>query len=423
MLLANTSSVSRPATATEADPELATALRAESGQQDSPLVLASSAGLLDPTALACLADPALHTASEDLPHRPAHAQLEALATTRAAQLFGARYADVRPASPAAATTVVLDALLDPEDVVLDLRLAHGPHLAPRRLSTHSRIGHGVGADGRLDYAEAAALAREHRPAVVLCGASSYPRHLDFARLRALAEEVEAMLVVDIAAGTGLVATGLAPNPVDHAHVTVASTHQQLGGPHGGLVLCGRDADLVLDGSARTLAERLHRAGGRATAASRPTTAAKARVLGHAGGPGFRVLAERILSDAATLAEELALLGHTLLSGGTDTQLCVLDLTGTGLTGALAERVLAEAGVVGTRCRVPADDPHDADCGGIALSSTVLAQRGFGAAEIRKVAALVDEALRAVRTEDRGVLAVDGTVLAGVRAAARTLARP
>ncbi|MDA3650032.1 serine hydroxymethyltransferase [Saccharopolyspora indica] len=420
MLLANTSSVSRPE---EADPELAAALRAESGPQDSVLVLASSASLLDPTALACLADPALQTASEDLPHRPAHAQLEALATTRAVQLFGARYADVRPDSPAAATTVVLDALLEPEDVVLDLRLAHGPHSALRRLSTHRWVGHGMGADGRLDHEEAAALAREHRPAVILCGAGSYPRHVDFARLRALAEEVDALLVADIAAGTGLVATGLAPSPVDHAHVTVASTHQQLGGPHGGLVLCGRDADLVLDGSARTLAERLRRAGGHATAAGRPATAAKARVLGHAGGPEFRVLAERILAGAAVLAEELVLRGRTLVSGGTDTQLCVLDLTGTDLTGALAERVLAEAGVVGTRCRVPADDPRDADCGGIALSSTVLAQRGFGDAEVREVAALVDEALRAVRTEDRGVLAVDGTVLAGVRAAARTLTRP
>ncbi len=259
--------------------------------------------------------------------------------------------------------------------------------------------------------------------MILCGAGSYPRHVDFARLRALADEVGALLVADIAAGTGLVATGLAPSPVDHAHVTVASTHQQLGGPHGGLVLCGRDADLVLDGDVRTLAERLRRAGGCAAAAGRPVTAAKARVLGHAGGPEFRVLAERILMAATVLAEELALLGHTLVAGGTDTQLCVLDLTGTGLTGALAERVLAEAGVVVTRCRVPADDPHDADCGGIALSSTVLAQRGFGAAEIRQVAALVDQALRAVRTEDRGVLAVDGTVLAGVRAAARTLARP
>ncbi|MDI6102984.1 serine hydroxymethyltransferase [Actinoplanes sp. NEAU-A12] len=403
------------------DAELYGALNAEHDRQRLQLTLAPAATLIAPSVLACLAYPALHTAGHELSSRPTHAQVEALAASRAEALFGAEYADVRPASATQALELVLTALLEPHDAVMDLRMAPGPALGGDRPGARRWVGYGLTDDGSVDHEAAAALAREHRPRVILCGGTSHPRATDFARFRRLADEIDALLVADISAVTGLVAAGLHDSPVERAHVTVADTHRQLGGPRGGVIMTGPDGDTLLDGGNQTLSQVLRRAGDRGArdAVSPATVAAKARALTLAGGESFRTLMATTVANAAALAGALLDLGHRLVTGGTDTDLVTIELTGTGIGGRRAERVLAEAGIVVTATRVPTDSPG-APAGGLALGSTVSAQRGMGDTEMRRCAELVHMMLRGIPAGDEAG-APDQVALRAVRAEARALA--
>lgn len=330
---------------------------------------------------------------EDPAGRAETAELERLVTDRACRVFGAHHVDASPVSARAALSHVLARVVEPHDTVMDMWLSETSFTGggPKTGATGRWIGYGLAARGEVDYDETVALAREFRPAVIVCGSGSYPRVLDFARLRAIADEVDALLVADISAVTGLVAAGLHSSPVGHAQITVAESG-------GGLVLCGKDGETPFGGNGRTLAQRLGRVATSVPpdAARLPELRAKAESLAAAGTPEYHTVHADMVKNARVLAESLQALGHRIVSGGTDTQLVLLDLTASGLTGAIAEPALADAGVTVASCRVPGDDPHPGAAGGLLLSSATLTRQGFAAAEFRRCAELIDTVLGSIR---------------------------
>jgi glycine hydroxymethyltransferase len=275
----------------------------------------------------------------------------------------------------------------------------------------------VDANGRIDLGEVRRLALEHRPRLIVCGASAYPRVIDFAGFRRVADEAGAYLLADISHIAGLVAAGEHPSPIDHAHFTTTSTYKQLCGPRGGLVLMGRDHDTPAPDGRGTLADLVQRAAfpffqGTPDLAS---IAAKASALARVASPGFREVARRVTAGARALAAQLEARGYTLVSGGTDNHMVLVDLTARGLTGVIAERALETCGVVINKNRIPGDRRSATVTSGIRFGTNGLALRGMGAAEMPRCAALVDRVLRAVRpTSDRGY-ELDDEVAAEARA--------
>ncbi|WP_367127663.1 hypothetical protein [Saccharothrix sp. HUAS TT1] len=318
-----------------------------------------------------------------------------LAAERARTAFGAAHADVLPHSGPEALAAVLDALLEPGDLVLDARLAPGPPRLPdRRVEQHLLAGDGTGSDGTgldgsgLDYDGLAALAGRVRPAVLLCGGEPHPVTPDFARLRSIANSAGALLVVDVSHLAGFVVAGLLATPVDHAHVTIACTATHLPGARGALVLAGRDARHPARGTtlAGLLAEHAAR-----TPPDPPTAAGVARVLGVALTDGYREQVGRTALAAAELAAEFTLLGHRVLTGGTDNHVVLVEPE--AAVAPFAGDALGEVGLVVDRA------PGRPDV--LALDFTTAGWRGFGRTEARRVAQLVGEALRGVRARDGG----------------------
>jgi glycine hydroxymethyltransferase len=330
---------------------------------------------------------------EDPAGRAETAELEQLVSVQARQVFGAHHVDASPASARAALSHVLTRVVEPHDTVMDMWMSETSFTGdgPKPGTTGRWIGYGLTGQGEVDYDETTALAREFRPAVIVCGSGSYPRVLDFARLRAIADDVDALLVADISSVTGLVAAGLYPSPVDLAHVTVAAIG-------GGLILCGKDGETPFGGNGRTLARRLGRVATSVPpdAARLPGLRAKAESLAAAGTSGFHTVHADMVKNARVLAESLQSLGHRLVSDGTDTHLVLVDLTASGLTGAIVEPALADAGIAAASGRVPGDDPHPGAAGGLLLSSAALTRQGFAAAEFRQCAELIDTVLGSIR---------------------------
>jgi len=316
--------------------------------------------------------------------RAARDPIERLAVDRARAAFGATYADVRPRSGDEARTAVLSVLLRSDDVVLDARLnAH-----PRQSGwahTHRTVEHLPTADDQFDHEGLEELARRVRPAVLFCGGEPHPLTPDFQRLRRIADAAGALLVADISHVAGFAVTGLLPNPVDHAHVTISCTATHLPGIRGGLVLSGRDAALPVRGA--TLADVL----ATDAAPDMAVVAGTARVLDIVRTESYRDQVWRGALVAAEMAAEFILLGHRVLTGGTDNHLVLVELTHAG--GQFAANALREVNIVVGR--VPGRDAV------IALDLTPAVQRGLGRSEARRVAQLVDEALRGVHARDDG----------------------
>nr|BFE70688.1 hypothetical protein GCM10020092_039890 [Actinoplanes digitatis] len=259
--------------------------------------------------------------------------IEQLAIDRAKAAFGARYANVQPHSATTANYAVLSSLLEPGDTLLGMELESGGHLTHGSPAAYAgryftAIGYGLDDAGLIDYDEVAALAREHRPKMIVCGATAYPRLIDFARFRRIADSVGAYLLADISHTAGLVITGKHPSPIDHAHLTTTCTHKQLYGPRGGLILSGRDADSPAPRGKGTLAQFVQRTifpyfqGAPVLNA----IAAKARALDIAAGPEFDDTVGRIVATARSMADTLAELGHDVVSGGTDNHIVLVDLS-------------------------------------------------------------------------------------------------
>ncbi|MEU8763035.1 serine hydroxymethyltransferase [Streptomyces sp. NPDC048659] len=373
------------------DPEIADVLLGEERRQDDGLQLIAAENFTSPAVLAALGSRLANKYAEGYPGARHHGgceyadAAERIAVDRARALFGAEHANVQAHSGSSAVLAAYAALLRPGDTVLAMGLAYGGHLthgSPANFSGRwfDFVPYGVDAEtGLVDYEQVAALARHHRPKAIVCGSISYPRHLDYAIFRAIADEVGAYLIADAAHPLGLIAGGAAPNPVPYADVVCGTTHKVLRGPRGGLLLCGAE-----------LAERIDRAvfpfsqGG----AQMHTIAAKAVAFGEASTPAFTAYAHQVVEHAQVLAAALAAEGFALTTGGTDTHLITADPAPLGVDGRTARARLAAAGVVLDTCALPYGDGR-----GIRLGTAAVTTQGMGAPEMARIAALFTAALR------------------------------
>src|SRR6266852_1788735 len=315
---------------------------------------------------------------------------ERLAIDRARRLFGCAFANVQPHSGAQANQAVFLALLKPGDTVLGLSLAAGGHLthgAAPNLSGRwfDAIQYGVRReDALIDFDEVERLARERRPKLIIAGGSAYPRIIDFARFRQIADAVGAYFMVDMAHFAGLVAGGVYPNPLPHAHVVTTTTHKTLRGPRGGMVLCNDEE----------IGKKINSAvfPGLQGGPLMHVIAAKAVAFGEALRPSFREYARSVVENAKVLAETLKARGCDIVSGGTDTHLMLVDLRPKRLTGKTAETALGRAHITCNKNGIPFDPEKPTVTSGIRLGSPACTTRGFGVAEFRQVGALIAEVL-------------------------------
>jgi glycine hydroxymethyltransferase len=385
----------------EVDPDVAAALAAELDRQQSTLEMIASENFAPRAVMEAQGSVATNKYAEGYPGRRYYGgcehvdAIEQMAIDRLRKLFGAEYANVQPHSGAQANAAVFFALLNHGETILGLDLAHGGHLTHgMRLNFSGRsfqvAPYHVGDDGLVDMAEVARLARVHRPKLIIAGWSAYPRHLDFARFREIADEVGALLMVDMAHFAGLVAAGLHPNPVPHAHVTTSTTHKTLGGPRGGVILTN-------DGA---IAKKLNSAvfPGLQGGPLEHVIAAKAVAFKIASTPAFLDRQRRTIEGAQILAERLAApdaaeAGVRVLTGGTDVHLVLVDLRGSTLDGQQAEDRLHGVGITVNRNAVPHDPRPPMVTSGLRIGTPALAARGFGAEEFKEVGDIIALALR------------------------------
>ncbi|ODU00862.1 MAG: serine hydroxymethyltransferase [Pseudonocardia sp. SCN 72-86] len=347
-------------------------------------------------------------------------EIETLALDRIKALFGAEFANVQPHSGAQANAAAMQALIKPGDTILGLSLAHGGHLTHGMRINFSGLLYNVAAyevspeDSRVDMDEVARLAKEHQPQLIIAGWSAYPRRLDFARFRQIADEVGAYLMVDMAHFAGLVATGLHPSPVPHAHVTTSTTHKTLGGPRGGIILTNDAA----------LAKKINSAvfPGQQGGPLEHVIAGKAAAFKMAAQPEFADRQRRTLEGARILAERLTAsdvtdAGISVVSGGTDVHLVLVNLGADGMDGKQAENRLAAVDITVNRNAVPFDPRPPMVTSGLRIGTAALATRGFGAEAFAEVADVIARAL--VLPAD---LPADDAAIAGLRAEVQELAR-
>ncbi|BBK43098.1 serine hydroxymethyltransferase [Allostella vacuolata] len=339
--------------------------------------------------------------------------VEQLAIDRARQLFGCAFANVQPHSGAQANQAVFLALLQPGDTILGMTLAAGGHLthgAPPNLSGKwfNAIGYGVRReDALIDYDEVARLAREHRPKMIIAGGSAYPRIIDFPRFRAIADEVGAYLMVDMAHFAGLVAGGAHPSPLPHAHVVTTTTHKTLRGPRGGMIL-SMDEDL---GKKINSAVFPGLQGGPLM----HVIAAKAVAFGEALRPSFAQYAGAVVANARVLADTLVKRGLAIVSGGTDTHLMLVDLRPKGTTGRDAEKALERAFITCNKNGIPFDPAKPMVTSGVRLGTPACTTRGFGPAEFARVGELIGDVLEDLAKGPESNGAAEAAVRAEVEA--------
>jgi glycine hydroxymethyltransferase len=316
--------------------------------------------------------------------------VEQIAIDRARQLFGCHFANVQPHSGAQANGAVFMALLQPGDTILGMALSAGGHLTHGAAPTLSgrwfkAIGYGVRRDNALiDYDEVERLAHEHRPRLIIAGGSSYARVIDFARFRAITDAVGAYLLVDMAHYAGLVAAGVYPSPVPHAHVVTTTTHKTLRGPRGGMILTD-DADL---------AKKINSAvfPGLQGGPLMHVIAAKAVALGEALAPTFRTYASSVVANARALAARLSERGAAIVTGGTDSHIVLVDLRPLGVTGKAAEAALERAGLTCNKNAIPFDPEKPSVTSGIRLGTPAGTTRGFGIGEFEQIGDMIARVL-------------------------------
>ena len=404
----------------ETDPELAAALAAELAREQDGIELIASENLVSAAVLEAQGSVLTNKYAEGYPGRRYYGGCaavdiaEELAISRACKLFGCRFANVQPHSGAQANEAVFLALLKPGDTILGMSLAAGGHLthgaAPNISGKWFRaVQYGVRReDGLLDYDELERLAEAERPKLIIAGGSAYPRFIDFARIRRAADAIGAAFMVDMAHFAGLVAAGLFPSPLPHAHVVTTTTHKTLRGPRGGMILAG-DPEI----------------GKKINAAIFPglqggplmhVIAAKAAAFGEALRPEFRAYQRAVQENARVLAETLAARGLTIVTGGTDSHLLLVDLRPRRVTGKAAEASLERARITTNKNAIPFDPEKPTITSGIRLGSPAATTRGFGAAEFREIGLLIDEVLAGLSASNDGANdAAEASVAARVRA--------
>ncbi len=402
----------------ESDPEVDAALRSELVRQQDQIELIASENIVSRAVLEAAGSVLTNKYAEGYPGRRYYGGCEfvdvaeALAIDRAKALFGCGFANVQPHSGAQANAAVYFALCKPGDTILGLSLAAGGHLthgAAPNLSGKwfDAVQYGVREeDGRIDMEEVRRLARERRPRIVVAGGSAYPRIIDFAAFREIADEVDAYLFVDMAHFAGLVAGGVHPSPLPHAHVVSTTTHKTLRGPRGGMVLTDDEA------IARKINSSIFP--GTQGGPLMHIVAAKAVALGEALRPTFPAYAAAVVENARILAQTLLEGGLDIVSGGTDTHLMLVDLRPKGLTGKIAEQSLERAGITCNKNAVPFDPEKPTVTSGIRLGSPAATTRGFGPAEFARVGALILEVLDGLASGSNDNGAVELSVRRRVR---------
>ena len=384
------------------DPEIAAAIALEKGRQQNKLELIASENFVSQAVMEAQCSVLTNKYAEGYPGKRYYGGcehvdvVEQLAIDRAKELFGAEFANVQPHSGAQANTAVYFALLKHGDTLLGMNLSHGGHLthgSPVNLSGvyFNVVPYGVDAEThRIDYNELEKLAKEHRPKMVVAGASAYPRIIDFERMAAIAHSVDALLMVDMAHIAGLVAAGEHPSPVGHADIVTTTTHKTLRGPRGGLILCSAAMGPAIN---KAIFPGIQ--GGPLM----HVIAAKAVAFKEAMSDEFKTYQKQIVKNAKALAAELMAQGFTLVSGGTDNHLMLVDVRAQNLTGKVAERLLDDVGVTVNKNTIPFDPASPFVTSGVRIGTPALTSRGFLEDDFREVGAIIALALQNPDSEE------------------------
>jgi glycine hydroxymethyltransferase len=380
----------------DTDPEIADVIGKELGRQRDEIELIASENIVSRAVLEAQGSVLTNKYAEGLPGRRYYGGChfvdvaETLALDRVKKLFGANFANVQPHSGASANVAAFYALMQPGDTFLGLNLAAGGHLShgsPVNVSGKwfKAVPYGVRRDDqRIDMDEVARLAEQHKPKVIVCGGSAYPRIIDFRRFREIADSVGAKLMVDMAHFAGLVAGGAHPSPFPHAHIVTSTTHKTLRGPRGGFILTNDEE----------LGKKINSAvfPGMQGGPLMHVIAAKAVAFGEALRPAFKLYAKNVAENAKALAETLKSKGFDIVSGGTDTHLMLVDLRPKRLTGKVAEIALGRAHITCNKNGIPFDPEKPAITSGVRLGTPAGTSRGFGIAEFRQVGDMIAEVL-------------------------------
>lgn len=377
------------------DPELAQAIIAESSRQMSKLELIASENFVSTAVREAQGSILTHKYAEGYPGKRYYGGCEFvdiaenLAIDRAKQLFDCEFANVQAHSGSQANMAAYFALAQPGDTVLGMDLSHGGHLthgSPVNFSGRlfKIVSYGVQKEtGTIDYDQVEKLAKEHRPALIVAGASAYPRLIDFARFRAIADEVGAKLMVDMAHIAGLVAAGLHPTPVGHAHISTTTTHKTLRGPRGGMMLADEELGKTINSQIFP---------GIQGGPLMHVIAAKAVAFGEALRPQFKVYQQQTIDNAVALGRALTDAGYNLVSGGTDNHLMLVDLNNKNITGKDAAHALDEAGITVNKNTVPFETRSPFVTSGIRIGTPALTTRGMKEPDMARIAAWIDEAI-------------------------------
>ena len=404
----------------EVDPEIAAIIAEELKREQDGIELIASENIVSAAVLAAQGSVFTNKYAEGYPGKRYYGGcfpsdlVENLAIERACKIFGATFANVQANSGSQANQSVFLALIQPGDTILGMSLAAGGHLthgaAPNMSGKwFNAIQYGVRAeDGLLDYEELERLAREHKPKLIIAGGSAYPRFIDFPRFRALADEVGAYFMVDMAHFAGLVAAGIYPSPIPHAHVVTTTTHKTLRGPRGGMVLTNDES----------IAKKINSATfpGLQGGPLMHVIAAKAVAFGEALTPDFVAYQKAVVANAKTLAATLVEQGLAIVTGGTDSHLMLVDLRPKNTTGKAAEASLERAHITANKNAIPFDPAKPAITSGIRLGTPAATTRGFGVAEFKEVGLMIGEVLDGLAaSNDGGNSAVEEAVGKRVKA--------
>ncbi|MDQ6633472.1 MAG: serine hydroxymethyltransferase [Gemmatimonadota bacterium] len=397
-----------------ADPEIAALIEEEIERQNDGIELIASENFVSPAVMEAMGSPLTNKYAEGLPGKRYYGgcevvdKVEQLAIDRAKQLFGAEHANVQPHSGAQANAAVFLAFLKPGDTFLGMDLSQGGHLthgSPVNFSglLYKAVSYGLKDDGYIDMDAVRAQALAHRPKMIIAGYSAYPRTIDFAAFAAIAKEINAIFMVDMAHFAGLSATGLYPSPVPHADVVTTTTHKTLRGPRGGMILCKAAHAAIVNKAMFP---------GTQGGPLEHVIAAKAVAFKEALDPSFALYSRQVVANARALAKSLVAKEYQLVSGGTDNHLMLVDLRNKGLTGKVAENVLNAAGITVNKNTVPKETQSPFVTSGIRIGTPAVTTRGMKEKDMETIARLIDRVLTAPE---------DASIAQGVKGEVRELA--
>ena len=401
------------------DPELYNILVNEVSREDTTLELIASENFVSYPVLEMAGGVMTNKYAEGYPGKRYYGgcefvdEAENLARDRANQLFGVEYSNVQPHSGSQANMAALMTFIDVGDTILGLDLAHGGHLTHgSKVNFSGNLYHSVSYQveketGRVDFDQVLSLAREHRPKLIICGGSAYPRFIEFEDFKEIAEDVSAFLMADIAHPSGLVATGLHPSPVPYCDVITTTTHKTLRGPRGGMIMMGKDSgnpwEIVAPKSGRlkNISELLDSAvmPGIQGGPLMHIIAAKAVAFGEALQPDFTVYTQQVVDNAKAMANEFLSRDYELVSGGTDTHVILIDLRNKAITGKVAENALEKAGITVNKNMVPFDERSPFITSGIRIGTPAITTRGMSQDDMVKIVALIDAIIEKPDDED------------------------